>query len=295
MPGWLVFLIILFIIFLVFMFNAGYRIFMLLSYNAGDAKKTQEHLPGQDVFLKSGDDLQLHGRYIPAEEETRRIILCVHGCRSTPEEDFGDVIRWLHKDCDLLLVDQRACGNSGGTYITFGAKEKADAARWAALLIGKNQRNLPIYLYGVEMGAATVLLTAGSIFPESVKGIIADGSYASLKEILKYQVSRKLRIPAGLLTPFFAFWCREKGGFSMDEADVVHVMGGARLPVLFFCGTDDQTVPMEQTRACYHACTSDKELVPIENAGHGRTYSTNPERYEKHVRIFFERFDTDGF
>lgn len=323
MPGWLIFVLILLAAFAVFMFYTGYHLFMLASYNAGEARTAKQEraqrrsdvlpemnpwkdcleaheadrayaagLAGQDLFIRSGDGLNLHGRYIPAEGEAKRIVLCMPGFRSTPEDDFGEIARWLHRDCDLLFMDQRACGRSDGTFITFGAKEKGDAARWIAGLIGSNRRNLPIYLYGMSMGASTVLLTAGNIFPESVRGIIADSSYASLGEMVRYLASRWFRIPGWLFAPFFAFWCWQKGQFSFRDTDVSNAMHTARLPILFIHGTADDYVPLSQPRSSYHACVSDKELFLVEGAGHVGAHRADPEKYEKHVNIFFERFDS---
>ena len=125
LPGWLIFVLILLAAFAVFMFYTGYHLFMLASYNAGEARTAKQEraqrrsdvlpemnpwkdcleaheadrayaagLAGQDLFIRSGDGLNLHGRYIPAEGEAKRIVLCMPGFRSTPEDDFGEIARW---------------------------------------------------------------------------------------------------------------------------------------------------------------------------------------------------------
>ena len=47
-------------------------------------------------------------------------------------------------------------------------------------------RSIPIYLEGVSMGAATVLMAAGlPELPANVRGVIADSPYSSPEEIIR--------------------------------------------------------------------------------------------------------------
>ena len=129
------------------------------------------------------DDTPLFGRYLRCENP-KRIILCAHGYRTNSLKDFAGVARWLHENnCDLLTIDQRGCGKSGGEYITFGAREKYDVLDWLDFIESHNRKGLPVYLYGVSMGAATVSCASGLTLPPNVRGMIADCGYTSMKDI----------------------------------------------------------------------------------------------------------------
>ena len=90
------------------------------------------------------DDTPLFGRYLRCENP-KRIILCAHGYRTNSLTDFAGVARWLHENnCDLLTIDQRGCGKSGGEYITFGAREKYDVVDWLDFIESHNRKGLPV-------------------------------------------------------------------------------------------------------------------------------------------------------
>ena len=59
-----------------------------------------------------------------------------------------------------LLVDQRSCGRSEGSVITFGINESRDLERWIDLVIKEIDPNAKIIITGVSMGAATVMMAA---------------------------------------------------------------------------------------------------------------------------------------
>ena len=75
--------------------------------------------PGERVSVTSFDGLRLQGLYFPADRP-RACVLLFHGYRSTGLRDFGLLIPYYHDSgFSVLAVDQRACGESEGTYITF--------------------------------------------------------------------------------------------------------------------------------------------------------------------------------
>lgn len=69
---------------------------------------------------------------------------------------------------NVLLPDQRAHGYSGGHTITMGVKERYDARDWTVWARSRFGPEVPIFLMGVSMGAATVLLAAGLNLPDNV-------------------------------------------------------------------------------------------------------------------------------
>ncbi|MCL2255012.1 MAG: lysophospholipase, partial [Lachnospiraceae bacterium] len=99
----------------------------------------------------SRDGVNLSGHFLLAEEPVRTIIL-FHGWRSEFKCDFAEMAENLNRNgCNLLFVEQRAHGNSGGKYIGFGALERYDCIDWLKYLTDTNH-NLPIYLAGLSMG-----------------------------------------------------------------------------------------------------------------------------------------------
>ena len=84
------------------------------------------------------------------------------GYRGLADRDLcGGVQRCFTLGRSALVVDQRACGDSQGRVITFGLRESRDCLDWAWYLHRRFEGQVPIYLTGISMGAATVMMAAG--------------------------------------------------------------------------------------------------------------------------------------
>ena len=82
---------------------------------------------------------------------------------------------------NILLIEQRGCGISGGKYITFGMTERYDVLTWIDWLNRETDGNLPIFLDGISLGGATVLMALELNLPDNVAGVIDDCGYTSEK------------------------------------------------------------------------------------------------------------------
>lgn len=131
-------------------------------------------LPYEPVTIRSDDGLTLFGRCYPAAPDAPWLLL-FHGYRSAAERDFcGGLPFGIGMGCNVLLVDERAHGKSGGSCLTLGIRERYDCRRWVDYVIGHAGPDAKIVLYGMSMGAATVLMAAGPELPKNVAGIVAD-------------------------------------------------------------------------------------------------------------------------
>ena len=247
-----------------------------------------EALPREDIEILSQDGLRLRGHYIHAQGEAQRIVVLFHGWRGSWTVDFGSMGRWLREiGCDLLLAEQRAQGASEGRYMGFGVLERRDVAQWIRCLEQERRNTLPVYLGGVSMGAATVLLAAGDPLPDFVKGVLADCGFTSPYEML-YEVGRKslymLEHPS---MDYVNLIIKRYAGFGIKEYSTLEAMRKTKLPIFFVHGLADDFVPCRMTQQAYEACASPKELLLVEGAGHVRSFFYDNENYRRRVEAFF--------
>ena len=139
--------------------------------------------PHEDVFLPALDGARLHARLYRVPHAHATVILC-HGYHSHAEHDFSAQFPALYASggCNLLLIDERAHGLSEGKCLTFGQLERYDIAQWVHWVREHSRVQRPIALYGVSMGAASVLLAAQ--LPElrdEIACVIADCGYSSFE------------------------------------------------------------------------------------------------------------------
>ena len=243
-------------------------------------------LPHTDVSIRSFDGLTLRGKYYEFAPGAP-IELMMHGYRGSSERDLcGGVQRCFALGHSALVVDQRGCGASEGSVITFGIRESRDCLSWVDFLIRTYGKDIRIILTGISMGASTVLIAGGQPLPENVIGILADCGYTSARDIIK-EVIRVLKLPPALAYPFVRLGAWLFGRFNLEEDSAVDAVKRCRVPVLFFHGEDDDFVPCRMSRENYDACASQKKLVTIPGAGHGLSFLVDPQRYLMEMSAFF--------
>ena len=115
-----------------------------------------------------------------------------------------------------------------------------------------------------------------------MRGIIADCGFTSPYAIAKSVLHRDYpRLPVGLLLPICGLFTRLFAGFGLHDASTIDAVRESRYPILFIHGTGDTFVPCEMTKEAYAACTSEKELVFVDGAEHGKSYLVEKARVEE--------------
>lgn len=251
------------------------------------AQETRQ-LPCEELEITSFDGLRLRGRYYEFAPGAP-IELMFHGYRGSAERDLaGGVQRCFKLGRSALIVDQRCSGQSQGNVITFGILEHRDCLRWVDFMINHFGPDVKIYLCGISMGAATVLMAAGKELPENVIGVLADCGYTSPKEIIQ-TVIQGLGLPPKLAYPFVKLGAKIFGGFDLEEISPVEAVKNCKVPVFFVHGEADDYVPCEMSRRNYEACASRKRLMTVPGAAHGLSYPVAQEQYLQAVGEFFSQ------
>lgn len=245
-----------------------------------DSMKLVRNMNCERVEIKSFDNLTLKGRYFEFNAGAP-IELMMHGYRGNSETDLSiGVLRARDLGHNVLITDHRAAGYSDGNIITFGVKESKDCLSWVDFLINKFGSDVKIFLTGISMGAATVMIAAGSDnLPSNVVGVVADCGYTSAEEIIK-KVIKQMHLPVALFYPLVNLSARLFGGFNIKDASPIEAMKKCKLPIVFFHSGEDNFVPLDMTKRNFDACISVKKQLHISTAGeHGLCYMMDKEGY----------------
>ena len=252
----------------------------------------QENHPYETAEITSFDELKLRAR-LYLHPEARAVLVACHGYRSSGVRDFASAIRYYNEHrMSVLLIDQRACGESGGACITFGIKERHDARSWCEYAASRFP-GLPIGLAGISMGAAAVLMTADDL-PDAVSAILADCGYTSAWEELSYAAKHYYTPAAALFLPGVELFCRLLGGFSLKERTAPEALANSSLPVFFAHGEADELVPPENTLKNRAACAGPTELLLVPGADHGMSYLVDHAGYCRALDDFLETYVLTG-
>lgn len=247
-------------------------------------------LPFEEVSILSHDGLKLYGRYYHVRDDAP-LQIQFHGYRGTAYRDFCGGHKLARKmGQNTLVVDQRAHGKSEGKTIAFGIHERLDCLKWIEYANGRFGSDKTVYLSGVSMGAATVLMASELELPDNVKAIIADSPYSSPEAIIK-KVCKDMGFPPKLAFPFIRLGARLFGGFSIRAATAVEAVKKAKKPVLILHGEDDRFVPCAMSEEIFNAYGGEKRRETFLGAGHGISYIVDPKRYEQVVGEFLDSLE----
>jgi len=259
---------------------------------AGEVK--MESIPWEHVYTTSFDGLKLHGRYYKQEGAERTFVL-VPGWRGGWNYEFCLGGPWLYEEgCNLLVIDQRAQGDSEGEIMTMGLCERKDCHSWLKWLEeNTDATKVPVYFMGISMGATTVLMAAGDALPSYVKGIIADCGYTTPYDMLFHYGHRVYHIPEVPLMKMFNQYCKKHAGIDLKAYSTLDAMETATVPIFFVHGKEDKFVPMEMTIEAYNAYNGPKRLFLVEDAPHGMSFLFDTEGYIAGAHAFFAECEAE--
>lgn len=247
----------------------------------------------KDIYRVSYDDLKLHAYEIKSEEPSDTWIIEVHGYMGSGK-DMARCSRVYHEGgYNILIPDLRGQGSSEGTYIGMGWHDRLDMLGWIDYVLGQDQ-NAQIVLYGVSMGGATVMMTAGEELPSNVKAIIEDCGYSSAWEQFAYTLETLFEIPTYPVIPAANLITKIRAGYWLSEASAVKQVAKSKTPILFIHGEEDTFVPFFMLDKVYEAANCEKEKLIVPGASHAASAEIAPDLYKKTVEAFLAKYIKDN-
>ena len=221
-------------------------------------------IPYYKVSIDSNDGFKLYGKYYK-NGDSKKTVIFFHGYHADPLNNVNTPgLKLLNDGYNLLVITQRAHGDSEGKYITFGVKEKEDAILWVDF-VNKTYNPDSIVLYGVSMGCATVEMVSNKM-PSNVKALILDCGFTGAYEEVYYSIKRKSKMPIHLTIKLLNLLCMMHG-FDLEKSYALNALKETTIPALFIHGKNDEMVPLSMGNDNYLACNSVKEQILID-AGH---------------------------
>ena len=233
---------------------------------------------------------KLIARIIEPKESNGRLILACHGARSWGIGEFCFISDYFYENgYTVIMPDHRGCGDSDGKYMGYGTHESIDAYYWVNYA-KQHYPDMDIFLLGVSMGAATVLMMSKNAEDEAIKGIIADCSYTSQWDEFSYQLNTSFHLPNFPIMNICNLYSRILTGYSFKDASPLDAVQEAKKPILFIHGGKDDFVPTYMEKILYDACCTEKKMIVVENAVHARSSYTDPIIYQKAIENFMDKY-----
>lgn len=250
-----------------------------------ELREWQQSIKLEQEQMLSSDHLNLNAYKIEHPEGSGKWAVIAHGYNAEALSMLEPARHFYEQGYNILLPDARGHGQSDGDYIGMGWPECKDMVQWIEHLTIQ-QPDAKILLYGVSMGAATMMMTAGEPLPDNVRAVIEDCGYTSVKEEFSYQLKQLFGLPSFPVINFASAVAKVRAGYTLGEADAVRQLKKAKVPILFIHGTEDTFVPYEMLDKVYQAAGSKKEKFAVKGAGHGMAAAVAGDEYWQRVFQF---------
>lgn len=247
------------------------------AWGASVADKTR------DVSI-TNDGLKLCGKFTDLGSDRTVLILCGRAEGLYYSYYYADP--YYRKGYNVLVVDQRAHGESEGMYSGLGIHEARDAIAWIRYL--KEQCHTDsVVLHGICIGAACAVCVASAPdCPKELKGIVTDGLYDSFHHVFKQRM-RIMKKPEIPVLYEIEYQIRKHIGVNVRTDTPISMMPRVRVPVLMFHSREDISSLPKYTEPLFRACGSErKRLVWMPVGAHSHVRYRNTEQYDRAVADF---------
>jgi uncharacterized protein len=243
------------------------------------------HFPFETVRLKTKNELTIEAWYIPVDSARGTVIL-FHGLGGNKSFMLDQAYEFMYLGFNVMLMELRAHGNSGGNTTTFGVRESEEAKLAYDFIAKKGERN--IVMYGFSLGAVVI---AEAIYDYNIvpSRIILDAPFGSLKSHLEGR-ARVLGFPEEPFGLLVTFWSGVERGFNGFRHNTCKYVKMIKCPVLLQYGALDNLVTEQETDCIYKNVSSpDKRLVVYEGAAHQPLLNKDPDKWRTEVKNFLSK------
>lgn len=240
-----------------------------------------------DVYHTDKDGYRLHAYEL--RNKNKPWVIIVHGYMSEARNMSEVANSFYDQGYQILMPDLRSHGLSEGDAIGMGAWDSEDIVEWIDTIV-KQEPDAKIILYGVSMGASTVMMTTGKELPSNVAVAIEDCGYTSAWDEFSYQLDALFGLPSFPALDAANLITKLRAGYNLKDADALEAVRRSKTPMLFIHGDQDDFVPSSMVESLYEAASSEKALYIVKGAGHGEARNVDPTRYWKEVYGFINRY-----
>lgn len=231
----------------------------------------------------------LHADVVYAAQPSRLWLVCCHGYTSYPENMGPYAMEFEKMGFNIVLPSLRGHDASDYDYVSMGWLDRLDTVKWTQW-IAQEYPESQIVLFGLSMGAATVMMATGEDLPENVKCAIEDCGYTSVQEEFSVQIREMFRLPVFPFLNAAQAVTKKRAGYSFKQASCVEQLKKSKTPTLFIHGDADEFVPFYMLDKVYDAAVCEKEKLVVPNAAHAEAAAVEPELYWDAVRSFIGKY-----
>ena len=261
-------------------------------------------LQAETFDLHTTDSIVLKGFYIAApqpatpvaystlqsakrQKSPAKTLILLHGISSCKEFFLPVAEKLAGEGFNVVLLDLRAHGESGGEYCTFGYYEKQDVSAVVDMLLARDSSQ-KIGVMGHSLGGAIALQALAH--DKRLQFGVIESTFNSLESVVEQYGENYF----GIRSPWLARHTLDKSATiaRFDPYAVVPSESARQItqPVFVSHGDSDERIPWQLGRQNYERIASvDKQWYLIPHAGHNGLWKAGGAAYEAALMGFLKR------
>lgn len=250
-----------------------------------------DHTLSEVTYDSSAGDMDAW--YLPAPGTTW--VIHIHGLNATPAEPevlFAPLQEAGYPQLSITYRNDESQPADPSGYHRYGADEWEDIQ--GAVDFARDNGASEIVFAGYSTGASHALSYVYRHNFDDIGGVITDSGNVDIGWTIDYQGSQEslpvipMNVPPTMawVAKFFTSLRIDVNWKTLDYID--RAERSLRVPVLAFHGTDDESVPIEQSLVLQEANPELVKVVVVEGAGHVESFEVDYDRYVDEVLTFLE-------
>lgn len=196
------------------------------------------------IQVRSDDGTALAGRMIPGTKRLRPWVLMLHDFGGSWRDSLAFSRIYAAHDCNIMLVDMRAHGESEGEWTGSGWLDRRDVIAWCSWIIARTGEETQIIIHGIGMGATAALFAAEEKdFPIQVRAIVSDSAYTDTWNATALRFGKGFAKPQPMLDLYRIILKKSKGGYDLGVGNILPSMQSISTPLFIMHGEKDACTP----------------------------------------------------
>lgn len=196
------------------------------------------------IQVRSDDGTALAGRMIPGTKRLRPWVLMLHDFEGSWRDSLAFSRIYAAHDCNIMLVDMRAHGESEGEWTGSGWLDRRDVIAWCSWIIARTGEETQIIIHGIGMGATAALFAAEEKdFPIQVRAIVSDSAYTDTWNATALRFGKGFAKPQPMLDLYRIILKKSKGGYDLGTGNILPSIQSISTPLFIMHGEKDACTP----------------------------------------------------